>query len=62
MDFWENILRLPRFFLTSVLGLILIIINPILKEIKNNKILFIFIIIGIIIIFSILIQMLNLLD
>lgn len=27
-DFWDNILRFPRFFISSTLGLILTIIGP----------------------------------
>jgi hypothetical protein len=27
-DFWNNILRYPRFFISSLIGLILVIITP----------------------------------
>jgi len=28
MDFWENVLRYPRFFLSSCLGLVFVILSP----------------------------------
>jgi len=59
MDFWENILRLPRFFFTSVLGLVFIIINPILKELKNNKFLIVLIFFMLLLLVFILFNMLN---
>lgn len=62
MDFWENILRLPRFFITSFLGLILIILNPLIEEIKNNKVLVIFIVFAIIGIIILLSSMLGLFE
>jgi len=34
--FWENVARFPRFFVTSVSGLIIIIISPFLKLAKKN--------------------------
>nr|BDA97148.1 photosystem I assembly protein Ycf33 [Cryptomonas borealis] len=36
-DFWENIERFPRFFVSSTLGLILIIIGPCLNLTKRPK-------------------------
>jgi len=33
-EFWENILRYPRFFISSLAGLILIIIRPIINLFK----------------------------
>ena len=36
-DFWKNISRYPRFFLSSVIGLILIIITPIRNLFKLPK-------------------------
>lgn len=44
MDFWNNILRYPRFFLSSMLGLLLVLTTPLLKlskEIKNQKLFFV---------------------
>ena len=41
MQFWENILKYPRFFLSSVLGLLLVLLTPIItvfNEVKNKKI------------------------
>ena len=33
--FWENVFRFPRFFITSVIGLIVILLNPLFKLAKN---------------------------
>jgi len=50
-DFWNNISRYPRFFISSVLGLALIIITPFRNLFKIPKlriflIILIFVIIG----------------
>jgi hypothetical protein len=47
-DFWTNVSRYPRFFISSLAGLILIIITPFrnLLKIKKFRIIFPFIIIG----------------
>ena len=47
-DFWTNISRYPRFFISSLAGLILVIITPFrnLLKIKKLRILFPLIIIG----------------
>ena len=40
MNFWGNILRYPRFFLSSMVGLFLVLITPIIKlskEIADKK-------------------------
>ena len=43
-DFWNNILRYPRFFISSVSGLILVILTPFINLVKllnqNNFIVF----------------------
>ena len=36
-NFWTNILRYPRFFISSLLGLILIILTPLRNLFKNPK-------------------------
>ena len=36
-DFWTNILRYPRFFISSLLGLVLVIITPFRNLFKNPK-------------------------
>ena len=62
-DFWTNIIRYPRFFITSLLGLILIIIKPFIKVLKTSKLsifFIIFILILIISLYNILINILNL--
>ena len=62
MIFWDNLLRYPRFFLSSMIGLILILINPIVgivKKFGNKKIVYIFFIGVLITLFYILKEMLN---
>nr|YP_009736328.1 hypothetical protein SlomFM_129 [Scytosiphon promiscuus]YP_010147372.1 hypothetical protein K4Z63_pgp132 [Scytosiphon lomentaria]QDM58415.1 hypothetical protein SlomFM_129 [Scytosiphon promiscuus]QDM58558.1 hypothetical protein SlomM_129 [Scytosiphon promiscuus]QQP22180.1 hypothetical protein [Scytosiphon lomentaria]QTW91555.1 hypothetical chloroplast protein 33 [Scytosiphon lomentaria]WAM64653.1 hypothetical protein [Scytosiphon lomentaria] len=62
MIFWDNLLRYPRFFLSSMIGLILIVINPIvviLKKFDDKKIIYIFFISVLITLFCILKAMLN---
>ena len=49
--FWENFTRYPRFFISSVSGLIVIILNPILQFFRKGQQTTLF---GIIIIFAIL--------
>ena len=34
--FWENVFRFPRFFITSVSGLIVILLTPLIKLAKKN--------------------------
>ena len=36
-DFWNNILRYPRFFISSVSGSILVILTPFINLIKTPK-------------------------
>ena len=42
MNFWDNLLRYPRFFISSMVGLFLVLITPLIKLGKEvpNKILF----------------------
>lgn len=42
MNFWDNLLRYPRFFISSMVGLFLVLITPLIKLAKEvpNKILF----------------------
>nr|YP_009029178.1 hypothetical protein [Didymosphenia geminata]AGH28709.1 hypothetical protein [Didymosphenia geminata] len=40
-DFWNNISRYPRFFISSVTGLILIILSPFRNLLKIKKFQFI---------------------
>jgi hypothetical protein len=49
-SFWTNILRYPRFFISSLIGLILVIITPIRNLFKIPK-LRIFLIISIVLVF-----------
>ena len=46
-DFWTNIFRYPRFFISSLIGLILVILTPFRNLFKNSRSR-IFLIIGII--------------
>nr|YP_001936383.1 conserved hypothetical plastid protein Ycf33 [Heterosigma akashiwo]ABV65989.1 conserved hypothetical plastid protein Ycf33 [Heterosigma akashiwo]ABV70130.1 conserved hypothetical plastid protein Ycf33 [Heterosigma akashiwo] len=44
-SFWENVFRYPRFFISTVIGLLTIIVNPIIyiyKESNNKIITFLF--------------------
>jgi hypothetical protein len=36
-DFWNNVIRYPRFFVSSLLGLILIIVSPFKNLFKVPK-------------------------
>ena len=46
-EFWENVIRLFRFFISSLTGLILVIIKPFIN-LYNNPITFLILILGII--------------
>jgi len=52
-DFWNNISRYPRFFISSLAGLILIILSPFKNLFKIPK-LRIFLYIGIVVFFTLL--------
>ena len=39
-NFWTNILRYPRFFISSLAGLILVILTPLRNLFKNPKLRF----------------------
>ena len=36
-DFWDNILRFPRFFISSTLGLVLTIIGPFFNLLRSPQ-------------------------
>lgn len=62
MVFWDNLLRYPRFFISSMIGLILVLINPLivlLKKFDDKKLIYIFFISVLIALFCILKEMLN---
>ena len=44
-DFWENVLRFPRFFISAMIGLVFTIIGPFLNLLRRPQttIIFIFI-------------------
>jgi uncharacterized membrane protein YjjP (DUF1212 family) len=43
-DFWENTLRFPRFFVSSMIGLVFIIIGPFLNLLRRPQTTIIFIV------------------
>ena len=44
-NFWENVFRYPRFFISSLIGLILVIISPLKNLLKVPKSRFILILV-----------------
>ena len=36
-NFWENVLRYPRFFVSSLAGLILVLLSPLKNFVKTTK-------------------------
>lgn len=46
-EFWENVFRFPRFFISSMLGLVFIIIGPFLNLLRRPQTTLVFIIISI---------------
>ena len=63
MDFWNNILRYPKFFISSLIGLILIVVSPIIritKDIQNTSFIIVLFFAIVSLVGWILIQMLNL--
>ena len=44
-NFWENVFRYPRFFISSLIGLILVIISPLKNLLKVPKSRFIIILV-----------------
>lgn len=62
-NFWDNVLRYPRFFISSVAGLILVILTPFknLFKIRKLRILVIlFFVLFIIILYNVIINMVGL--
>jgi hypothetical protein len=59
-NFWTNILRYPRFFISSLLGLVLIILTPFRNLFKIPKLrifLILFIVIIILLLYFIILNM-----
>jgi high-affinity K+ transport system ATPase subunit B len=54
VNFWENVLRYPKFFIISVIGLMVIIISPVRKIFANPNTKWFSIIIVIILFFCII--------
>jgi hypothetical protein len=62
-NFWNNVLRYPRFFISSVAGLILIILTPFKNLFKIRKLRFfliIFLLLFVGILYSVIINMIAL--
>lgn len=62
-NFWTNISRYPRFFISSLVGLILIILTPfknLIKTPKSRVILILFLLLFGITLYNILINMIGL--
>nr|YP_009496371.1 hypothetical protein ycf33 [Attheya longicornis]AWT39084.1 hypothetical protein ycf33 [Attheya longicornis] len=61
-NFWTNILRYPRFFISSLLGLVLVILTPfknLFKTSKSRGFLALFFLLFLIILYSVLKNMLG---
>lgn len=62
-DFWENVIRFPRFFISATIGLIFTIIGPFLNLLRRPQttILFIVVVLSILLFISLTLKaMLNL--
>ena len=62
-NFWDNVLRYPRFFISSVAGLILVILTPFknLFKIRKLRILVIlFLILFLLVLYNVIINMVGL--
>lgn len=62
-DFWNNISRYPRFFISSLTGLILVILTPFRNLFKIRKLrifLIIFFLLFIVILYNIIMNMIGL--
>ncbi len=62
-NFWTNVFRYPRFFISSLIGLILIILTPFKNLFKNPKsriFLIVFLLLFFITLYNILINMVGL--
>lgn len=62
-NFWTNVFRYPRFFISSLIGLILVILTPFKNLFKNPKsriFLIVFLLLFFITLYNILINMVGL--
>lgn len=62
-NFWTNIFRYPRFFISSLLGLVFVILTPFKNLFKNPKsriFLIVFLLLFIITLYNIIINMVGL--
>jgi hypothetical protein len=51
-EFWTNILRYPRFFISSLIGLILIILTPFRTLLKTPKLRIVLIFLSLLLVIS----------
>jgi len=58
-NFWNNIVRYPRFFISSMIGLILIILTPFRNLFKAPKLRWLFILFSIVFILSLYLIIMN---
>jgi hypothetical protein len=58
-NFWTNIVRYPRFFISSMIGLILIILTPFRNLFKTPKLRWFLIFLSLIFILSLYVIILN---
>ena len=59
-NFWNNVLRYPRFFISSVAGLIIIILTPVKNLFKIRKLRFflvIFLLLFVVILYGVIVNM-----
>jgi hypothetical protein len=63
-DFWENVLRFPRFFISAMVGLVFTIIGPFLNLLRRPQttIIFVFISIGSLVFITLTLQAMLSLD
>lgn len=63
-DFWENVIRFPRFFISATIGLIFTIIGPFLNLLRRPQttIVFVIVLISIILFISLTLKAMLSLD
>jgi hypothetical protein len=58
-NFWTNIVRYPRFFISSMIGLVLVILTPFRNLFKTPKLRWFLIVLSLIFIISLYLIILN---
>jgi Protein of unknown function (DUF751) len=51
-EFWKNIIRYPRFFISSLVGLILVIISPVKNLFKIRRLRIVLLVILLLVLFT----------